>query len=81
MPKFCANLTLLFNEAPFLDRFERAAKQGFDGVEYLFPYAYPKAQLAEKLAAHELAADSAQPAGGRLGAGQPRHRLPARSRG
>jgi hydroxypyruvate isomerase len=54
MPKFCANLTLLFNEAPFLDRFERAAKQGFDGVEYLFPYAYPKAQLAEKLAAHEL---------------------------
>ncbi|MPZ45180.1 MAG: TIM barrel protein [Betaproteobacteria bacterium] len=54
MPKFCANLTLLFNEASFLDRFELAAKEGFEGVEYLFPYAYPKAQLAEKLAAHEL---------------------------
>jgi hydroxypyruvate isomerase len=54
MPKLCANLTLLFNEAPFLDRFELAAKEGFEGVEYLFPYAYPKAQLAEKLAAGKL---------------------------
>jgi hydroxypyruvate isomerase len=54
MPKFCANLTLLFNEVPFLDRFEAAAREGFEGVEYLFPYAYPKAQLAEKLAAHGL---------------------------
>ncbi|MCC7081979.1 MAG: hydroxypyruvate isomerase [Burkholderiales bacterium] len=54
MPKFCANLTLLFNEAPFLDRFELAANAGFAGVEYLFPYAYPKAQLAERLAAHKL---------------------------
>jgi hydroxypyruvate isomerase len=49
MPKFCANLTMLFNEVGFLDRFEKAAKAGFKGVEYLFPYAHPKEQLVEKL--------------------------------
>ena len=42
MPKFCANLTMLFNEVDFLDRFEKAAKAGFKGVEYLFPYAWKK---------------------------------------
>jgi len=54
MPKFNANLTMLFNEVDFLDRFEAAAKAGFNGVEYLFPYPYPKEQLAEKLAKHRL---------------------------
>jgi len=54
MPKFCANLTMLFNEVDFMDRFEKAAKAGFKGVEYLFPYAYPKEQLAEKLNAFGL---------------------------
>ncbi|HJY06068.1 MAG TPA: hydroxypyruvate isomerase [Bryobacteraceae bacterium] len=49
MPKFAANLTMLYNEIDFLDRFAAAAKNGFKGVEYLFPYAYPKEQLAEKL--------------------------------
>lgn len=49
MPKFCANLTMLFNEVDFLDRFEKAAKAGFKGVEYLFPYAWKKEQLADKL--------------------------------
>ena len=37
MPKFCANLTMLYNEVDFLDRFQAAAKSGFKGVEYLFP--------------------------------------------
>jgi hydroxypyruvate isomerase len=55
MPKFCANLTMLYNEADFLDRFEAAAKSGFKGVEYLFPYAYPAAQLRERLDKHKLA--------------------------
>lgn len=55
MPKFCANLTMLFNEVPFLDRFEAAAKAGFEGVEYLFPYPYPKEQLADQLRTHRLA--------------------------
>jgi hydroxypyruvate isomerase len=54
MPKFCANLTMLFNEVDFMDRFEKAAKAGFKGVEYLFPYAYPKEQLAEKLGTYGL---------------------------
>jgi len=49
MPKFAANLTMLFNEQVFLDRFEAAADAGFKGVEYLFPYAFQKEQLAEKL--------------------------------
>ena len=50
MPKFCANLTLLWNEVPFLDRFALAARAGFTGVEYLFPYEHDAHQLAEKLA-------------------------------
>jgi hydroxypyruvate isomerase len=54
MPKFCANLTMLFNEHEFLERFDAAAAAGFKGVEYLFPYAYPKEQLAEKLTRHRL---------------------------
>lgn len=54
MPKFAANLTMLFNEVEFLDRFGAAAKAGFHGVEYLFPYPYPKAALAEALAEHRL---------------------------
>jgi hydroxypyruvate isomerase len=49
MPKLCANLSLLFTELDFMDRFAAAAKAGFKGVEYLFPYAYPKAQLVEAL--------------------------------
>ena len=54
MPKFAANLTLMFNEIDFLDRFDAAAKAGFKGVEYLFPYAFPKEQVAEKLNQREL---------------------------
>jgi hydroxypyruvate isomerase len=54
MPKFAANLTMLFNEVEFLDRFAAAAKAGFRGVEYLFPYAFPKESLAEQLGRHGL---------------------------
>ncbi len=54
MPKFDANLTMLFNELDFLDRFAAAAAAGFRGVEYLFPYAYSKEQLAEKLDRNRL---------------------------
>ncbi len=49
MPKFAANLTMLFNEAPFLDRFALAAKAGFEGVEYLFPYDFDKQALRAAL--------------------------------
>jgi hydroxypyruvate isomerase len=54
MPKFAANLTMLFNELDFADRFASAAKAGFKGVEYLFPYAYRKELLAELLARNGL---------------------------
>jgi hydroxypyruvate isomerase len=49
MPRFAANLSLLFTELPFLDRFAAAAEAGFQGVEYLFPYDWPAEQLAEQL--------------------------------
>ncbi len=54
MPKFAANLTMMFNEVDFLERFEAAARAGFKGVEYLFPYAYEKDALAERLRANDL---------------------------
>ena len=41
MPRFAANLTMMFGELPFLDRFEAAAKAGFKSVEFLFPYEHP----------------------------------------
>lgn len=49
MPKFAANLSMMFTEVPFLERFEAAAKAGFKYVEYLFPYDYPKEILKTKL--------------------------------
>jgi hydroxypyruvate isomerase len=54
MPKFAANLTMLFSEAPFLERFALAREAGFDAVEFLFPYAYGAYQLAERLRRHQL---------------------------
>ncbi|MCP5224417.1 MAG: hydroxypyruvate isomerase [Rhodocyclaceae bacterium] len=54
MPKFNANLTMLFNEVPFLDRFQAAAGAGFKGVEFLFPYAFDKDAIAERLDQHGL---------------------------
>ncbi len=54
MPKFAANLTMLFNELPFMQRFEAAAKAGFQAVEYLFPYAYDKKELAAALRSNGL---------------------------
>ncbi len=54
MLKFSANLTMLFNDVDFLSRFERAAKAGFKGVEYLFPYQWKKEQLTDELGKHHL---------------------------
>ena len=54
MPKFAANLTMLFNEVPFLDRFERAANAGFEAVEFLFPYAWPADEIRQRLDANRL---------------------------
>jgi hydroxypyruvate isomerase len=54
MPKFAANLTMLFTELPFMQRFEAAAKAGFQAVEYLFPYPFAKEELAAALKANGL---------------------------
>jgi 2-dehydrotetronate isomerase len=54
MPKFAANLSMLFPETPFLDRFAAAAAAGFRGVEFLFPYEHPADQLASRLRQHDL---------------------------
>jgi hydroxypyruvate isomerase len=54
MPRFCANLSLLFTEQPFIERCRAAAHAGFAGVECHFPYAVPAEQLAGELSAHRL---------------------------
>jgi hydroxypyruvate isomerase len=54
MPKFAANLTMLFTEAPFLERFALARQAGFNYVEYLFPYAFDRDQLRAQLELHGL---------------------------
>jgi len=54
MPRFAANLTMLFTEVPFLERFARAREAGFEFVEYLFPYPYEAAELQRRLADHGL---------------------------
>lgn len=54
MPKLAANLTMLWNELGFLDRFNAAARAGFSAVEYLFPYSHEKQQLVDRLGENEL---------------------------
>ncbi|HEY1940716.1 MAG TPA: 2-oxo-tetronate isomerase [Roseiarcus sp.] len=54
MPKFSANLTMLFTERPFLDRFEAAARAGFRAVEYVGPYDFPAGEIAARLEANGL---------------------------
>jgi hydroxypyruvate isomerase len=54
MPQFAANLTMLFNEDPFLDRFQKAANAGFKAVEFLFPYAHRAEEIKEQLDLNQL---------------------------
>lgn len=54
MPRFNANLTMMFNEVDFLDRFAAASAAGFKGVEYLFPYDHDAGELAARLADNGL---------------------------
>ena len=49
MPRFAANLSMMFTEVPFLDRFEAAAKAGFTAVEFLFPYEFPAKEFGARL--------------------------------
>lgn len=54
MPRFAANLSMLFTELPFLDRFEPAARAGFRAVEFLFPYDHPVADIRARLRDNDL---------------------------
>jgi hydroxypyruvate isomerase len=54
MPKFAANLSMMFPELPFLERFEAAAGDGFKAVEFLFPYSFDRQELAARLKGNGL---------------------------
>ena len=54
MPKFAANLSMMYPDLPFLDRFDAAARDGFQAVEFLFPYAWDVAEIAKRLEANGL---------------------------
>lgn len=54
MPRFAANLSMMYNEYAFLDRFAAAGRDGFKGVEYLFPYDYPAREIRDRLHTEEL---------------------------
>jgi hypothetical protein len=68
MPRFAANLSLMYTELSFLERFEAAARDGFTAVEFLFPYAWPAAELAARLRANGLqqVLFNAPPGGGEM---------------
>jgi hydroxypyruvate isomerase len=55
MPRLAANLSMMFNEVPFLDRFAAARGAGFEAVEFLFPYAFPAAEIRKRLDDNGLA--------------------------
>ena len=67
MPRFAANLSMMFTEVPFLDRFEAAAKAGFTSVEFLFPYDHPADDRRRTAEAQRPDAGAVQPAAGQLG--------------
>jgi len=54
MPRFAANLSMMFNEVSFLDRFDAAARAGFKAVEFLFPYDWPAAEIRRRLDSNGL---------------------------
>ena len=54
MPQFAANLTMLFNESPFIERFAKARQAGFDAVEFLFPYPFTATEIKERLDQNQL---------------------------
>lgn len=54
MPKLAANLTMLFTDVPFLERFARAADAGFTAVEFQFPYEFPATDISRELTRHNL---------------------------
>src|SRR5947209_19919714 len=70
MARFAANLTWLFTEYDFLDRFDAAADCGFDAVEVLFPYDYPAEAIAQRLARNKLSMALINTPSGNIAAGE-----------
>ena len=70
MSKFAANLTMLFTEVPFLERFAAARDAGFEAVEFLFPYEWPAAELGRRLREQGALPGPVQHAAGQLGRGE-----------
>lgn len=70
MPKFAANISMMFTDLPFLDRFEAAAQAGFKAVEFLFPYDYPASVIAEELTRNGLQQVLFNTTAGDINAGQ-----------
>ncbi|MBZ5136647.1 hypothetical protein HU085_13465, partial [Salmonella enterica subsp. enterica serovar Typhimurium] len=54
MPRFAANLSMMFTEAPFIERFAAAAEAGFQAVEFLFPYDFAASEIKAQLSRHNL---------------------------
>ena len=54
MPKFAANLSMMFQDLGFLDRFDAAARAGFKGIEFLFPYDHTPEEVAGRLERNDL---------------------------
>ena len=80
MPRFAANLSLMYTEHAFLDRFGAAAADGFRAVEYLFPYAFERAEIAARLADHGLQQSAVQRSARRVPAARRHHRRARRVR-
>ncbi len=70
MPKFAANLSMMFQELPFLERFAAASTAGFAGVEFLFPYEFPKEEITARLHAAELSQALFNSVPGQWGSGE-----------
>ena len=81
MPRFAANLSMLFTEVPLLDRFERAARAGFPAVELQFPYEAPAAVIRDRLVANRLKMVLHNLPAGDWAGRRPRHGLRPGARG
>ena len=81
MPRFAANLSMMYVEHPFLERFAAAAADGFEAVEYLFPYEWPADTVAATLKQTGLRQVLFNAPPGDFARGRARHRRPARPRG
>ena len=70
MPRFAANLSMMFTEVPFIERFAAARKAGFDAVEFLFPYDYSPQQIQQQLVQNHLTLALFNTAPGDINAGE-----------